>query len=341
MEAILLAGGYGTRLKPLTYTRPKSLLPILNEPMVSYLIKKLPKEVDRVILAANYRKDMLERHFKENDPGLEVIINDEPFPMGTGGATKNAEKYVTGTFLVLNSDVLCSLDLSKMVEHHRKKRAMATISLWPVENVSEFGVVRLERDGRITRFVEKPRPKDAPSNLINAGAYCLEKEVLDQIPPSRFVSIEKEIFPKIIAANEQFQGYRFKGYWIDVGRVENYLEANRMLLLQRKMEHVLGNGSRMRGEVISSCVGNNCNVNEGAYIEDSVLFDNVHVRRGAFIVSSVVGEGCEIGACSRVEDCAVGDSHVIGAGKKLIGMQIWERPVPRDYPEKQIGNVVQ
>lgn len=340
MEAILLAGGFGTRLKPLTYTRPKSLLPILNEPMLSYLLKQLPEDVDRVILAANYKREMLEKHFQKTDYRIEVIVNDEPFPMGTGGATKNAEKYISGTFLVLNSDIICSLDLTEMFAFHRNKKAKATISLWPAENVSEFGVVRLENDGRISTFVEKPKPEEAPSNLINAGAYCLEKEILDEIPSKKFVSIEKELFPKLIANNKPFYGYRFDGFWIDIGRVSNYIEANRMLLQHKNIGFMVGKETEINGEIEASCIGNNCRVEEGAYVRDSIVFDRVHIEKGAFVLSSVIGEGCDIGACSRVENCAVGDFHTISAGKKLIDMQIWEREVPKDYPEKQIGNVV-
>ncbi|HEC95035.1 MAG TPA: nucleotidyltransferase family protein, partial [Thermoplasmatales archaeon] len=181
MEAVILAGGFGTRLAPLTYTRAKSLLPILNKPMILYLIESLPSEVDTVVLAVNYRKDQIERYFKENDVGKKIVVNDEPKPLGTGGAVKFAEKHLTGSFVVLNSDIISSLNLEDMMRFHRRMNAVTTISLWPVENVSEFGVVEIQGDGRITSFIEKPKPEDAPSNLINAGAYCLEPVVLDYI----------------------------------------------------------------------------------------------------------------------------------------------------------------
>jgi len=201
MEAIILAGGFGTRLRPLTYTRAKALLPILNKPMVFYLISMLPKEVDKVILAVNYRKDQIEKYLKNNDFGKEIIVNDEPEPLGTGGAVdepeplgtggavKFAEKHITGPFFVLNADIICSLNLDDMIDFHEKKNAVSTISLWPVKNVSEFGVVDIKDDGNVIGFVEKPKPEDAPSNLINAGAYFLEPEVLDYI---------KRYFPKLL-----------------------------------------------------------------------------------------------------------------------------------------------
>ena len=174
MEAIILAGGFGTRLRPLTYTRAKALLPILNKPMITYLIESLPNEVDKVILAVNYRKDQIENYFKKNNFGKEIIVNDEPKPLGTAGALKFAEKHITAPFLVLNADVICSLSLDEMIRFHKKNNAVSTISLWPIKNVSEFGVVDIQKDGNVVDFVEKPKPEDAPSDLINAGAYFLE-----------------------------------------------------------------------------------------------------------------------------------------------------------------------
>jgi len=217
MEAIILAGGFGTRLRPLTYTRAKALLPILNKPMITYLIESLPNEVDKVILAVNYRKDQIENYFKKNSFGKEIIVNDEPKPLGTGGAVKFAEKHITAPFLVLNADVICSLSLDDMICFHKKNNAVSTISLWPVKNVSEFGVVDIQKDGNVVDFVEKPKPEDAPSDLINAGAYFLEYDVLDYIEKGRLVSMEKEIFPQIINDTGKFFGFEFKGYWIDVG----------------------------------------------------------------------------------------------------------------------------
>jgi len=212
MEAIILAGGFGTRLRPLTYTRAKSLLPILNKPMITYLIDMLPKNVDKVILAVNYRKNQIEDYFKKNDFGKEIIINDEHKPLGTGGAVKFAEKHITDRFFVLNSDIICSLNLKDMSMFHKKNNAVSTISLWPVENVAEFGVADVREDGKIVGFVEKPKQEEAPSNFINAGAYLLEPEILDYIETGHLVSMEKEIFPQIIKDTDRFFGFKFQGY---------------------------------------------------------------------------------------------------------------------------------
>src|SRR5512137_1290987 len=162
MEAIILAGGFGTRLRPFTFTRAKSLLPILNEPMIAHLIKTLPRKVDTVILAVNYRREQIEEYFCSHDVGKTIIVNEEAAPLSTGGAVIFAEKHIVGNFFVLNADIICSLNLSEMLRFHERKKAVATISLWPVENVSEFGVVDIKKDGNITKFVEKPKAEDAP-----------------------------------------------------------------------------------------------------------------------------------------------------------------------------------
>ena len=238
MEAIILAGGFGTRLRPLTYTQAKSLLPILNRPMISYLLDSLPSEVSKVILAVNYRKDQIEEYLHSQDYDKEIIVNDEPKPLGTGGAVKFAERHITGPFFVLNADIICSIDLSKMIAFHKKHNSAATISLWPVENVAEFGVVDIKEDGNVIGFVEKPKPEDAPSDLINAGAYFLQPEVLDYIETSRLVSMEREIFPQIIRDTGRFYGYQFPGYWIDVGRLQSYINVHLLLMKQQQTQQI-------------------------------------------------------------------------------------------------------
>lgn len=338
MEAIILAGGYGTRLRPLTYTRAKPLLPILNKPMISYLLEALPKEVDRVIIAANYKKEQIEEFFSKHDFGKEIIVNEEPKPLGTGGAVKFAEKYITGTFLVLNSDIISSIKFKDMISLHRRKDATITISLWPVENVREFGVVKIEDDGRITKFVEKPRPEEAPSNLINAGAYCMEQEVLDYIEVGRLVSMEQEVFPKVIEDGKKFYGYEIEGYWIDVGRIESYINANTMLLQRLGMKSLIGKDSRIDGAVNLSSIGEGVRIEKGSIVESSVIMDGVVVERGTKIVNSVIGEKSIVKENSVLIDSVVGDREVIEGN--FEGERIWTKPIPEGYPETQVGNVI-
>jgi mannose-1-phosphate guanylyltransferase len=272
MEAIILAGGFGTRLRPLTYTRAKSLLPIMNKPMVSYLIDQLPEPVDTVIIAANYRKDQLEEYVESLNSSRTIIINDEPRPLGTGGAVKFAEKYLTDEFFVLNSDIICSLNLSDMIKFHKKHDAVATISLWPVEKVSEFGVADIKKDGNIIQFIEKPKPEDAPSNLINAGAYFLESTILDYIETGRLVSMEMEIFPQIISKTQRFYGYQFEGFWMDIGRIESYLDVHQYLLHKNNEINHFGKNLINKGIVEKSVLGNDVYIGENAIIKKAFFW---------------------------------------------------------------------
>ena len=340
MEAIILAGGFGTRLRPLTYTRAKSLLPILNKPMVSYLISTLPQEVEKVILAVNYKNDQIEKYFKNNNFGKEIIVNDEPKPLGTGGAVKFAEKHITGPFFVLNSDTICSLNLNDMIEFHKKNQAFCTISLWPVENVSEFGVVDIKEDGNVIRFVEKPKPEDAPSNLINAGAYFLKPKVLDYIQTGRLVSMEKEIFPRIINDTGKFYGFEFKGYWIDVGRIQSYIDVHKILMKNKNIPSFKGNNSNIGGVLTDSCIGDNVFIGDNSKIESTVVFDNSHIGINVELNNCVIGENCKIGEYSRIKNSVVGDNETVSEKAVYDNKIIWNQPIPDGYPKKQIGNVI-
>ena len=340
MEAIILAGGFGTRLRPLTYTRAKSLLPILNKPMITYLIDSLPSEVNKVILAVNYRKNQIEEYFKKNDCGKDIIVNDEPKPLGTGGAVKFAEKHITGPFFVLNSDIICSIQLDEMVRFHKKKNAVSTISLWPVENVSEFGVVDIKDDGNVTRFVEKPKPEDAPSNLINAGAYFLEPEVLDYIDVGRLISMEKEIFPQIIKNTGKFHGFQFDGYWMDIGRIKSYMDVHTFLMNIKNVQNVEGNNCVVDGEMYSSCIGNNVEIGEQTRLDSVIVFDDANIGKNVILEKCVIGENCKIGDHSKLTNTVVGDNETVKGNTVIDNLMVWNQPVPDGYPKKQIGNVI-
>jgi len=340
MEAIILAGGFGTRLRPLTYTRAKSLLPIMNRPMITYLLDMLPKEVDTVVLAVNYRKKQIEEYFSSYDCGKEIIVNDEPTPLGTGGAVKFAQQHITDSFFVLNSDIICSLQLEEMISFHEKHRSRSTISLWPVENVSEFGVVDVKDDGNIIRFVEKPRPQDAPSNLINAGAYLLEPFVLDYIEPGKLISMEKEIFPQIIKDTKRFYGYQFKGYWMDIGRISSYLQVHDLLLDKNNMSQMIGKNCKIDGRVDRSILGNNVSVGNHSSMTASVVFDNATIEENVHIDHCVIGSQSVIGHSTRLHNVVVGDNEMLPAETTYENTPVWTQLVPEGYPKKQIGNVI-
>jgi NDP-sugar pyrophosphorylase family protein len=340
MEAIILAGGFGTRLRPLTYTRAKSLLPILNKPMITHIIGSLPSEVKKVILAVNYKKVQIEEYFNKNDCGKEIIINDEKTPLGTGGATKFAEKHITGRFLVLNSDIICSLNLDKMINFHKKNNSAATISLWPVKNVSEFGVADVRKDGKIIGFVEKPKQEDAPSNLINAGAYLLEPLVLDYIEKGRLVSMEKEIFPKIINDTDRFYGFKFQGYWMDIGRISSFLDVNKFLLDKKNLDFCKGVNCKINGTLKKSTIGNNVFIGAKSDIKETIVFDNAKIGDNVVLSNCVIGENSEVDNGCKLKYIVVGDNEKIKENTNLENTIIWTQPKPKDYPDKQIGNAV-
>ena len=340
MEAIILAGGFGTRLRPLTYTRAKSLLPIMNKPMISYLIDMLPPEVDTVILAANYKKHQLESYFESLNSDKTFIVNEEPEPLGTGGAVKFAEQYLTDEFFVLNSDIICSLNLSDMITFHRNQHSVATISLWPVDNVSEFGVAEIQNQGKITRFVEKPKQEDAPSNLINAGAYLLDLSILDYIEKGSLISMEKEIFPQIIEDTEKFYGFQFNGFWMDIGRIKSYLDVHSYLLsLQKKTNH-LGNNIDNKGTTTNTVIGSNVTIGQNTIITNSIILNNAYIEENSVLSSCVIGEDSHIGSSSKLTSVVVGDNEHIAPHTIEKHTAIWTQQIPKEYPKKQIGNVI-
>ena len=341
MEAIILAGGFGTRLRPLTYTRAKPLLPIQNKPMISYMIEKLPKEVDKIILAVNYKKKQIEEYLKKKAYNVDIVVNDEPKPLGTGGAVKFAEDHITGRFLVMNSDIICSINLSKMIRFHEEKNSVASISLWPVKNVSEFGVADVKPDTKIVGFVEKPPQEEAPSNLINAGVYCLEPMVFDYIETGKLVSMEKEIFPQIIDDTNKFYGYKFEGYWMDIGRITSYVDVHEFLLNKKNMDNFIGENSENNGELYKSTLGKNVYIGKNCVLEKVVVLDNAKIQEGTKIYNSVIGENSRIGSFSNIKNSAIGDNEKVDDKTKINNKIVWTQPKPEGYPDKQIGNIIE
>ena len=336
MQAVVIAGGLGTRLRPLTYTRPKPLIPLLNRAMVLHVLDRLPREVDEVILPVNYMLDRIREFFEENDVGRPVRIVEEPTPLGTGGALKNVEPLIKGRFLVFNGDVISSVNVSDMIEHHEKSGGIATIALWEVEDPSAFGAVDLRQDSRIARFVEKPEKGKAPSGLINAGVYVFERDILSFIPGGRQVSMEREVFPKL--TRRGLYGYKFEGYWADAGTLKNYLRVMKMLLASEgtsvNRSAKIGGTARIekpvfigRGCAIEGTVGPNASLGTGCRIEggtvvNSALLDDVVVHRDAAVVDSIVGEGCRIGPRSSITGSIVGDGVTVKADRVMRRGQV-------------------
>jgi mannose-1-phosphate guanylyltransferase len=337
MQAVILAGGLGTRLRPVTYFRPKALVPLLNRPMVLHILASLPREVNHVVIAASYMIEALQEFFDTHSPEIDITIVDEEEPLGTGGALKNLEGFVEDTFLVVNGDIISSLKAEDIVAFHRKKGGIGTIALWEVENPEAFGIVALDQDGRVERFLEKPSRGEIFSKLINAGVYVLNEEVLELIPRGRAVSLEREVFPKAIERG--LYGMSFQGYWADAGTLDNYLAATRILMDRKGSQ--LGKGSIvhaeagildpvmtgascvLRGGIVGPyvCTGRSCDI-ASAKIAGSVLFDGVRVEEGVIIEDSLIGSDAAIGADSRIQGCIVADGARIGRGSKLIGERV-------------------
>lgn len=326
MKAVLLVGGKGTRLRPLTYRIPKPLVPVMGKPLIMHVIDSIPGEVDEVIVPVGYKRDVMEEYLESNPPGRRITLVDEPEPLGTGGAVKAVEDRIDGRFLVINGDVITSLDVASFVRFHKSKGGIASISLWPVDDPSPFGVAQLDQESRITRFQEKPKREEAFSNLINAGAYALERGVLDFIGEG-FVSMEREVFPKLL--EHGMYGYEFEGYWIDCGTRENLLNAFRTLMpgqaaVSRKSvsegaevrnPSVVEDDAVVAGAVIGpdSYVSKRCVVGPMTSVEGSVLYEDVRVGTRCRITNSIIDQGVSVPdgseVVSRIISRAEPDDH--------------------------------
>lgn len=319
MQAVILAGGQGTRLRPLTSTCPKPLLPVANVPIIRRIIDRMPPDVDEVLLAVNYRLDQLAAYFRENDVGRKVTLIEEKEPLGTAGAIKNVAGHIRGPFFVFNGDILDSLDLDAFRAFHRQKGGVASLAQWKVSDPRHFGVMEMDGE-RILRFVEKPETREqAPSNLANAGTYLLEPEVLDAIPAGRAVSVERETFPQLLADGKRMHGMPFEGFWVDCGRPETYLRANEAVLRAAGRNILLGEGTANRGARIDgwAVIGARCTLGSDVEIARSVLLDGVAVGSNVTIKDSIIGPGVRIDDDAALVDCVVGEGAHVEKGVLL------------------------
>jgi len=330
MKAVVLAGGEGTRLRPLTYTVPKPLLPIANRPFLEHQLSWLAGHgVEEVILSIGYRPDAFKGRFPDGTfAGLRLAYAVEPEPLGTAGAIRFAavSARVEDRFLVCNGDVLTDLDVTALVRFHDERGAEATISLTRVQDPSAFGVVPTAEDGRVLGFVEKPPPGDAPTDWVNAGTYVLETSVLDGIPDGRAVSIERETFPGLLERDGKLFAMTSPSYWLDIGTPAKYLQANGDLL--RGREPMIGTGSLVApgAEVAASVLGAGCEVGERAKVLRSVLLDGAFVAPGAEVVDSVLGAGARVETGAAVSEVSVvGPGEVVAAGTRLVGARVGMR----------------
>jgi len=316
LKALVLAGGFGTRLRPLSCTRPKMLFPIANNALLDWTLKNLSEGgVETVVLAVNYMAEALVRYFGPTKFDLGIIYSREERPLGTGGPIKKAEELLRDgdPFLVLNGDIIADINYRRLVEYHREKGGLATIALIKVPDPSRYGSVELDRNDRVLRFVEKPEMGMAPSNLINAGVYVLEKEVLDYIPAGRKVSTEKEVFP-VLAKEGKLFGYESHGFWVDIGVPEAYLEANQ-LVLSKMVTQGFSDGAEVdpTAKILSpSYLGTGVMVGAHSVIgPNTSISDHVHIGEGCRIENSIIFPGATIGDYSSVRNAIIGENSTL------------------------------
>jgi mannose-1-phosphate guanylyltransferase len=354
MQALILAGGQGTRLRPLTTTVPKPVMPLANRPFMSFMIEWLSRHgVDDIVMSCGFLAWEVRTVLgdgEEGGPRLHYVEEEEP--LDTAGAVKFAEPLLQECFLVMNGDILADFDLTSLQRFHAEREAVATIALTPVEDPSAYGLVRTDGDGRVKEFVEKPDPAEIDTDLINAGAYVLDRKVLDTMVDGRPVSFERDVFPALVGSG--LYGFRADGYWLDIGTPERYLEATRDILtgtVHTAVGASLENGSleigadvevdpeaRVSGPSLagSGCaieasaqvgplavLGDSCRVGEGAVVEHAVLHRAVEVERGAVVRESIVGAGARIGASSRLESgTIIGAGAVVESNSVLAGGRV-------------------
>jgi mannose-1-phosphate guanylyltransferase len=334
-QALVLAGGEGTRLRPLTYTTPKPVMPLAGRPFLTFMLDWARSHgVDEVILSCGFMSSGVRRVLGDIYDGMRLRYVIETEPLGTAGPVRLAydEGLLEERLLVLNGDVLTDIDLTAEIAEHERSGARVTLALYPVDDTAGYGVVPTDADGRVEAFLEKAAG-EAPTNRINAGAYVVEREVIESIPAGRAVSFEREVFPALVG--EGLHGYRGAGYWIDIGTRERYLEATWDLLAGRVRSELpprdetgslVYEGCLVSGAHVGpqSVLGRHCSVGSDSRVERSVLHDRVAVGADAAVIESVLAERVRLGERARVEPGAmigagavIGEDAVIGEGARL------------------------
>ena len=325
MRAVVLVGGFGTRLRPLTWHRPKQMLPVVDRPMIERVVAKLAEGgVTDAVLSLGYRPDsFLEAYPDDRCAGVALHYAVEPEPLDTAGAVRFAalDGGIEHTFLVVNGDVLTDLDVGALWAFHHDRGAEGTIALTPVDDPSRYGVVPIDDDGRVEEFVEKPLPGEAPTNWINAGTYVLEPSVIDRIPAGRRVSIERETFPAMVA-DLSLYALHSDAYWVDAGTPATYLQAQLDLIdgTRAPAEHgvhqsaIIAGGATVEGSVVMA----GARVDDGAVVRGAVVLPGAHIGADAVVDGSIVGAGAQVGVGARLTGLTVvGDDVVIPPGEQL------------------------
>ncbi len=329
MQALVLAGGEGTRLRPLTHTTPKPVMPLAGRPFLSFMLAWARAHgVDEVILSCGFMSDAVKRVLGDIYDGMRLRYVIEEEPLGTAGPVRLAhdEGLLAERLLVLNGDVLTDIDLTAELAEHERSGARVTLALYPVDDTASYGVVPTDADGRVEAFLEKSEGA-VPTNRINAGAYVVEREVVESIEPGRAVSFEREVFPALVGHG--LQGFQAAGYWIDIGTPQRYLEGTWDLLAGRvdstlpprdETGSLIYEGCLVAGAHVGpqSVLGRHCSVGSDSRVERSVLHDRVRVGADATVSESVLAERVHVGERARVEPGAmIGAGVVIGEGASI------------------------
>lgn len=336
MRAVILVGGFGTRLRPLTLHTPKQMLPIVDRPMIERVVAHLAEHgVTDAILSLGYRPDaFLDAYPDDRCAGVHLHYAVEAEPLDTAGAVRFAaeEGGIDNTFVVVNGDVLTDLDLRGLWKLHHERRAEATIALTAVDDPSRYGVVPTDDEGRVLAFIEKPPADEAPSTWINAGTYVLEPSVLDHVPPGRPSSIERETFPELVEERSLY-AVESDAYWVDAGTPETYLRAQLDLIDGLR-------GDPERAVAASAAIGADARVDHAilmedvvveaaAEVRDAVLLPGARVGVGAQVRGSIVGPGASVGEGARLDDlCVIGGGVTVPPGAEMHGARVPDEEAP-------------
>jgi mannose-1-phosphate guanylyltransferase len=340
LKTLILAGGFATRLRPLSCSRPKTLFPIVNKPLLQWIFEELANnDVKEAILAINA---LTQFYIKQQKPAkcglnLKYVIDPPKTPLGTAGAIKNAEKTVgyNEPFIVLNGDILVNINYKQLFETHIKTGALATIALCKVDDPYRYGVAELERDNCIKKFIEKPVKGQAPTNFINAGVYVLSPKVFEYIPKGKQCSIEREVFP-LLAKEQKLFGHMVDGLWMDIGKPEEYLLANKIILDKLALANKLKTFKKAKIEMPTdvdrrvvvgkktvigpyAILGKNVAIGDNVQICNSVIFPDTEIGDNTIVNGAIIGEGAIVGKNVRVNNgCIIGDQSKIGDNINLI-----------------------
>ncbi|HRH41836.1 MAG TPA: NDP-sugar synthase [Pyrinomonadaceae bacterium] len=340
MQALILAGGFGTRLRPLTLNLPKPAVPLVNRPILAYQIELLKRAgITDIILSLNYQPDKIQEVIGNGEKcGVQIKYVVEPEPLGTAGAVKFAEEFINQTTVILNGDNLINLDIAKVTKYHREQKAVATIVLQKLENPIGYGLVEIDAENRVLDFLEKPSAEDLmkiSTRTVNAGTYVLEPSVLDLIPKNENYSFEYGVFPALLKRSEKFLAFVDDSYWLDVGTPPRYLFAHQEII-NHKVSGFSGEDFRAESDISpnaeicpNSIIGKGCIIKNGAKIENSVLGENVlvgensivkdsvilaetHLGEKVSITGSIIGKNCKIGSNSTISpETVLGEASVL------------------------------